>query len=284
MAGGYVKLWRSTLDSQIMTDDWMCRLFVWCILRANYTSGNFRGTPLAPGQFVTGRISGAAELNVSPSKWLRGIQKLVDIGFLKYEANSSWTTLTVCNWDTYQNDADSNEQQADSKRTAGDTTNGQPADTIEEGKKERRKEGKKQIPPKSPTGGHRRKTVEPISVAIPDSLNNPEFLSAWSRWQTHRIEIKKALTQTQAETQITEFESWGTERAIAAINFTVMKGWQGLVEPDERSQSPKPKKEQPIYPTPWQLENWSPTEGCPPAENEPPGWKPKQRQMFGSES
>lgn len=132
MAGDWIKLHRTIIDSEVFTDDWLTRLFVWCLCRANFKDGQFRGQPVKRGQFVTGRNSAAAELGVSPSKWYRGIERLSDLGNVSVTANSNWTTITVCNFNTYQSCYEESEQLADSQRTSGDTTSGQPADTIEE--------------------------------------------------------------------------------------------------------------------------------------------------------
>jgi hypothetical protein len=237
MAGGvgYVKLWRAFLDSEQMSDDWLCRLFVWCILRANFEPSKFKGMDLSPGQFVTGRISAASELKVSPSKWYRGIERLAEMGAIKVSANSNWTTLTLCNWQTYQSGDNKSEQPADSERTAGDTTSGQRviqrADTDKEGKKERREEGNN-IPPNPQGGKSPKKAPAVFSIEIPESLRSPQFIEAWEKWQKHRREIRKPLTETQAGAQMAKFKSIGSDRAVAAIDHTIEMGWQGIREPD----------------------------------------------------
>ena len=115
----------------------MWRLWCWCLMRANHQPQIVRGQSLVSGQFITGRIAGAAELRVSPSKFYRGIQQLQHIGCLGIEANSNWTTLTINNWSTYQS-------ATTEEWTADDTTSGQPviqrADTDKECKNERMKE------------------------------------------------------------------------------------------------------------------------------------------------
>lgn len=139
MHGGYIKVWRKMLDSEVMQDDWMCRLWVWCMLKARWQESQ-RDDDAKRGQFHTGRIRASDELKVSPSKWYRGIQRLKDIGCIEIEVNSNRTTITVCNFSTYQDSIEESEQQTDSKRTAGDTTNEQPTDNLsllEEGKNER---------------------------------------------------------------------------------------------------------------------------------------------------
>jgi len=132
--GGYIKVWRKMLDSEVMQDDWLCRLWMWCILKAQWRNVNKKGVP-ERGQFITGRVRAAEELKVSPSKWYRGIERLSELGCIIVEANSNRTTITVCNYATYQDWAEQSEQQADSKRTASE----QPS-LEEEGKKERRQE------------------------------------------------------------------------------------------------------------------------------------------------
>jgi uncharacterized protein YdaU (DUF1376 family) len=57
-----------------------------------------------------------------------------------------------------------------------------------------------------------------------------EFEAAWKKWQKHRTELKKKLTPTMMEAQFSDMLKMGEKRAIAMINFTVSKGWQGLRE------------------------------------------------------
>lgn len=81
-------------------------------------------------------------------------------------------------------------------------------------------------PPKPPKGG------DGGRIPLPENLRTEEFKTAWADWVRHRKEIKHALKPTQAEKLMAKFARWGPERAIAAINFTIEKGWQGLKEPD----------------------------------------------------
>jgi hypothetical protein len=71
-----------------------------------------------------------------------------------------------------------------------------------------------------------------LSLVLEESV---EFKAAWGDWVKHRKEIKKPLTEQQVRKQIKEFEQWGPERSIAAIEHTIKKGWQGLREPDTQS-------------------------------------------------
>jgi hypothetical protein len=79
-----------------------------------------------------------------------------------------------------------------------------------------------------------------IPLAIPANLQTENFLKWWDAWEKHRSEIKKPMTPTSAETLLKRLNQWGETRAVAAIEFTISKGWQGLREPgrDEANQEP----------------------------------------------
>jgi len=76
--------------------------------------------------------------------------------------------------------------------------------------------------------------AEPV-FDVPENLNTPEFLKAWESWKAHRKEIKKPLTPQSVKMQMADFQKWGTARSIAAISFTIKKGWQGIREEEKQS-------------------------------------------------
>lgn len=63
--GGWVKLWRKALDSDVFADPFLWHLFSWCFLSASHTAHHIgvktgRGNTvitLEPGQFIYGRKS-----------------------------------------------------------------------------------------------------------------------------------------------------------------------------------------------------------------------------------
>lgn len=68
--------------------------------------------------------------------------------------------------------------------------------------------------------------------ALPPSLDTPEVNEAVKLWHQFRVEIKHPVTPSSWKALYREYEEKGSERLIRAINHTVAKGWQGLVEPD----------------------------------------------------
>jgi hypothetical protein len=77
------------------------------------------------------------------------------------------------------------------------------------------------------------KEAEPEKNIIPEGLRVPEFESAWSRWEQHRLEIRKKLTPSTRKRQLEELAKWGAAKAVAAIDKSIMAGWQGLFDPNE---------------------------------------------------
>lgn len=106
----------------------------------------------------------------------------------------------------------------------------------------------------TPTGTAKRKqtvraTETWVEPTIPASLQSPEFETAWREWKQHRREIKHPLQTTQAQKQIDGFTRWGSTRSVIAINWTIMKGWRGIAEPDDARDTAidqKPKQSMPV--------------------------------------
>jgi hypothetical protein len=85
-------------------------------------------------------------------------------------------------------------------------------------------------PPLSPKG--ERLKFDASKVVLP--IQSEAFREAWLLWCQHRTEIKKPLKPTSCDQQLKQLADWGEARAIAAIRYTVAKGWQGIQEPDAK--------------------------------------------------
>lgn len=100
-----------------------------------------------------------------------------------------------------------------------------------------------------------------VSTASPDfpaELNTDAFQELWGEWRQHRVEIKKPLKPTQVAKQLKWLASIGIARAVAALEYTIAKGWQGLQEPDGAAPAPPPESR---VPTDEDLANWNPIDG-----------------------
>jgi hypothetical protein len=70
-------------------------------MKANYTKSSFEGVEMQSGEFATGRVSGAAECNMSESSFWRKLQNLQKWGNIVLKSNSRFTIVSLCNWRTY---------------------------------------------------------------------------------------------------------------------------------------------------------------------------------------
>ena len=164
MDSDWIKVHRQTLDSRVFSDAFLFRLWMWCLLKANWKRGWYQGCEIKPGQFATGKSSASEELGVSGSKWYRGMQKLSEFGNVKLSSvNQRFTIVEVANWHVYQligeSDRTADEPPANNQRTAG----GKQMDTIEEGK-----EGKKE-----------RREDKSTYVILPSELGE-DLVSSWN--------------------------------------------------------------------------------------------------------
>jgi len=93
------------------------------------------------------------------------------------------------------------------------------------------------VPAKCPSGALEEKRIErkgneenppnPLSGEMDgfhENLTTEAFKVAWAEWKQHRLEKKKPLTPTSVK----YLSGLGAERAVAIIDFTIQKGWQGL--------------------------------------------------------
>jgi len=84
-------------------------------------------------------------------------------------------------------------------------------------------------------------TIKTFTIYISlKQLASEEFLKTFEKWTKHRKEIKKPLTPTQAEAQLKKMDKMGIERAIAMMEHTIEKGWQGLREPESSGRNSDP--------------------------------------------
>lgn len=165
-------------------------------------------------------------------------EALIDVGWLRVREGS----LEIPNMDRHLSQT-AKTRAVTAKRVAKHTskTNGKTnGASVSEAlaREEKRREENNNTPPNPPKGKGVKKSSTDFRVAIPEALNTPEFVDAWQRWVKFKKEKRSALTETTAMAQIQQFADWGTVRAVAAINFTILKGYQGLLEPDPCKSQP----------------------------------------------
>ena len=143
MAGGYVKLYRRSLESAVFTQGSgaLWRLWTYLLLSANWKDRRLDdGTILRPGQLIRGYRGIATHLGWARSKverWLRRLERMESIK-IETRTGTLAQVITISNWPLYQGEV-GNDQ--DTKRDGFGDATGDASGDIK--KKERSKEGKK---------------------------------------------------------------------------------------------------------------------------------------------
>ena len=178
MDGNYIKLSRGLLEWEWYTDINTTRLFIHMLLKANWKDGNFKGTTVPRGSFVSsiGKLSGETWLTEREIR--TAISHLKKTGEVTSKTTNKFTVFTVVKYDLYQ----TNDRQNDRQETGNRQPNDILTTTIEE-----KKEGKKgrNTPPISPV-----EQFEDFVTAYPKActgyLAETEYCNAAGRGSDHR--------------------------------------------------------------------------------------------------
>ncbi len=141
--GNYIKLSRGLLEWEWYTDINTTRLFIHMLLRANWKGGNFKGTTVPRGSFISSIGKLAGETGLTEREIRTAISHLKKTGEVTSKTTNRFTVFTVVKYDLYQTSDKQNDNQETDKRHSNDIL----TTTIEE-----KKEGKKETntPPISP--------------------------------------------------------------------------------------------------------------------------------------
>jgi hypothetical protein len=72
-------------------------------------------------------------------------------------------------------------------------------------------------------------------IVFPENLDNEEFRCSWTEWVEFHREIKKKLAPSTVSKQLELLATWGSVKAIQAIQASIGNGWQGLFDPSQRT-------------------------------------------------
>ncbi|MED9905253.1 MAG: hypothetical protein UFG06_13870 [Lachnospiraceae bacterium] len=206
----YIKLNRSILKWEWYSDINTCRLFIYMLLRANWSDERFRGVVIPRGSFVSsiGKLAEATSLTEREVR--TAIFHLKSTGEVTSKSTNKFTVFTVVNYGLYQSSDMQKDIQPPSKRQ----TNDKLTTTIEEDKKVRNK--------------------KELDVYYPnDEKLNQSFLD----FLDMRKKIKKPMTEraiTLAMKKLHELsalpfsDSMDNDLAVQILEQSTMNCWQGL--------------------------------------------------------
>jgi len=110
MDKGYILLSRSLLDSDVFSSQKLLKIWIWCLCKANFKSRaitHTRGSGeqiirVKRGQFIFGRYKAEEELFIDGSTIYKCIKRLEKMDMIKIESSKSFSVITICKYDTYQ--------------------------------------------------------------------------------------------------------------------------------------------------------------------------------------
>lgn len=110
MDKGYILLSRGILESDVFASQKLLKIWVWCLCKANFKDRavtHLRGNgeqiiKCKRGQFIFGRHKAEEELFIDGSTIYKSIKKLEKMNMIKIDSNKSFSVITICKYDSYQ--------------------------------------------------------------------------------------------------------------------------------------------------------------------------------------
>ena len=122
---GWLKLYRSILDSAVFQDAEVLKVWIWLLCNVAFEQHDTmcygKVIHLKPGQIATGRKKIAQCTDLNETKVYRALTVLKSLGNIEIKATNKYSIITVVNWDKYQEEngkRTANEQQTNNKTTA----------------------------------------------------------------------------------------------------------------------------------------------------------------------
>ena len=133
---GFVKIYRKITNWNWYDDPNTFRLFVHCILKANYKEKEWHGITIPVGSFVTSYAKLAKELKLTPDKIRLAMKKLKTTKNITVKSTTQYTVITVISYQKYQTNPKQNPEQIPNESQ----TNTKRIPTTKERKNVRKKE------------------------------------------------------------------------------------------------------------------------------------------------
>lgn len=143
MPDGWVKIHRKFQEWEWYDKSEMVHLFLHLLLSANVSDRQWHGMVIKRGQLVTSYESLRERTGLSVRTLRTCLEKLEQTGEITRKATNKFSLLTVCNYESYQDENFESDKQATSKQQAEDQPPTKPKKTKEDIKSDtdrRRKE------------------------------------------------------------------------------------------------------------------------------------------------
>ena len=214
----YIKLSRKILEWEWWDDINTCRLFIYCLLKANWKDGRSKGMVIPKGSFVSSIPKMSDETSLTIREIRTAISHLKSTGEVTCKSYAKYTVFTVKNYCEYQQSDLQNDRQATGKRHSNDML----TTTIEEYKegKNNKKEDtnvskKKFVPP----------TVEEVRAYCQERGNKVDPQAFVDHYTSNGWMVgKNKMKSWKAAVGTWERSSWQSREAPAQKKYNANKG------------------------------------------------------------
>ena len=148
----FIKLYKKIRDWEWSEDPFTFKIFIDCLLRANWKDGSWKGIEFKRGQFIASFETLSKDNGMTRRNIRTSISRLEMTGEVTRKRHGKYTIFTVNNYNLYQ----SNDQQNDHDLTRCRPDADQQVTLDEEYKEEKRKKEKENISPEE----KRRRMIE----------------------------------------------------------------------------------------------------------------------------
>jgi len=259
----WIKIHRSILDSYCFANPVSFKIWAWMLLKANYKQGfvplkvgkGFITVKIERGQFIFGRHAAEKELNIDGSAIYRTIQKFEELEQIIIEPNSQYSIITICNYDTYQNKQDIDEQPTNNQRTGNEQPTNNTRTTPEHKEEELEEKESKEYNPLGEKSGvvfemaKIFKKYNPLIEIVPTEHYGPCLqiayrIAAMKGWKEQDVingKMGETLKSWEKIVLFVKSDSWLATRSLIDLNN--QKEWDRLVNKMKLSQEEPVKKE-----------------------------------------
>lgn len=110
MQQGYIKLYRKIVNWEWFDNSYMVHLYLYLIIYANTQDRRWHGDIIKRGQLLTSVSRLHDETNIPISTIRRCLKRLEKTGEIIVKATNRFSTITICNYDSYQANEQTDEQ------------------------------------------------------------------------------------------------------------------------------------------------------------------------------
>ncbi len=202
---GYIKLYRQIMKWEWYDDANTFRLFIHLLLKANYEDAQWRGLTIKRGQLFTSIGHLSHELKISDKAVRIALDKLIKTKEVASKGASNGTMITICKYDSYQSNFNT------------------------EGQTEGQTRGKR-----GATNNNNNNNKEKKNKEIDLSFLQKDFIPIVEKWLFYKKEKKQEYKgQTSINTfckKLIEYSNGDAIIAEAIIEQSIANNWAGIFE------------------------------------------------------